>query len=100
MKIHGGAGAGRDDDREVSGEYFGTVAGDFARGIPIAGIKSGLAAAGLVFGKLDGDSEMLKDFNSGLGGFVVEGIAEAGAHEEDSFVGRSLELNGHEDESR
>ena len=56
VKVHGGTGAGGDDHREVAGEDFGTMLRDFARGGPIAGVESGLAAARLVFGEFDGDS--------------------------------------------
>ena len=95
MEIHGGAGAGGDDDGQLAGEHGGGVAGDFTRGHPVAGIEGRLAAAGLVFRKLDGHAEVFEDFDGGPRDVVVKGIAEAGAHEEDTFVGGSLEWAGH-----
>ena len=36
VSVHGGAGSGRDDDREFAGKDFGGVAGDFAGRFPVA----------------------------------------------------------------
>ena len=91
VEIHGRAGAGRDDDREISGEDASGVAGDLARGGPIARVEGWLAATGLVVRKLDGHPEVLENLDGGLRDLVVKGVAEAGAHEEDAFAGGSLE---------
>ena len=95
VKIHGCTRAGGDDDRKVASENRSRVTGDLAGGDPIAGIKGGLPAAGLIFGKLDGDAKMFEDFDSGAGDVVIECIAKAGSHEEHAFVGGALELGGH-----
>ena len=95
MEIHRRAGARRDDDRQIPGENRGAVAGDLARCHPVAGIESRLPAASLVFREFHGDSEVFEDFHGGPRDVVVKGIAEAGAHEEHAFIGRSLELAGH-----
>ena len=86
MAVHRGAGAGGNDDGQLAGEDVGAVFGDFARGAPIAGVEGGLAAAGLVFGELDGDAEVFEHFDGGAGDVIVEGIAEAGAHQEHAFA--------------
>ena len=96
VEVHGRAGAGGDDHGQVAGEDFGAMFRDFTRGGPIAGVKGRLAAAGLVFGEFDGDAEVFEDFDRGLGGIIIEGIAEACPHQEDAFVGRALEVAGHE----
>ena len=58
VETHGCAGAAGDDDRKIASEHFRGVQSDLARGIPIARVEGGLAAAGLVFGENDFHAEM------------------------------------------
>ena len=95
VEIHGGTGAGGNDDRQVAGEDGSSVAGDFAGGNPVTGIERRLAAAGLVVGELDGDAKVFENFDGGARDVVVEGVAKASAHKEHTFVGGALERGGH-----
>ena len=95
MEIHSRARTRGDNDWQIPGENRRAVASDFPRGDPVAGVERRLAAAGLVIGKFYGHPEVLKHFDGGPRDIVVKGIAEASAHEEHTFIGRSLELTGH-----
>ncbi len=89
VEIHGRAGARGNDHGQFAGEHRGGVKCDFARGIPVAGVESGLAAAGLIFGENHFDAEVLEHFDSSFGDIVEEGIAQASAHEQNFFSGGS-----------
>ena len=95
VEIHRRAGAGRHDHRQVARENPGGMAGDFPRGPPVAGVERGLAAAGLVVRKFDGDAEMFEHLDGGAGDVVVKGVAQAGAHQKHPFVGRKWRFGGH-----
>ena len=86
MGIHGRTGTRGNNDGKLPGKHLGTMAGDFPRGIPIAGIEGGLAAARLVHRVFHGDTEMLQDLHGGAGHIVIKGITQAGAHEELSLI--------------
>lgn len=86
MEVHRRAGTGRDDHREIAGEDIGGVTGHFAGSVPITGIESGLTAAGLVFGKLDGDAEIFENLHCGFCRLIVEGVAKAGSHQHNPFA--------------
>ena len=96
MEIHRGAGAAGDDHRELAGEDVGGEAGDLAGGGPVAGIEGRLAAAGLVVGEEDFHAEVFEHFHGGPGDVVVEGVAQAGAHQQDFFArGADLGFGSH-----
>ena len=95
MEIHRSAGAGWDDNGQLAGENTRRVAGNFARGGPVAGVEGGLATTGLVIGKFNGHAEVFEDFHGGLGDVIIEGVAKAGAHEKHAFVERAGDRIGH-----
>jgi len=70
--------------------------GDFAGCLPITRVESGLAAARLIFRKLDRVTKVFEDFHGRAGDVVVEGITKAGAHEEHAFTKRAGGGVGHE----
>ncbi len=95
VEIHSGAGTGGDDHGQIAGEHRGGVKGDFARGIPVARIEGRLSAASLVVGENDFHTKMLQHFHGGLGYVIEEGIAKAGAHEQNFFSSGSCGGGGH-----
>ena len=87
MKEHRGARSGRDDYRRVVGEHFRCVTNHLARRDPIAAVESGLAAAGLSFGKIHLAAEVFEYLHSRYRGVVEKRVAKARGHQLNSPIG-------------
>ena len=80
---HGGARAGRHHHVFGIAEDLEEMAGDLAGFLAIAGVESGLAAAGLILGKIDRVAEALQHAGHGEADCGEELIDHAGDEDRD-----------------